>query len=264
MYLGETIVKLNADFNNNSNIDIEFNKISDRENKMNITYLSDVAQNDGFSIELYKNKKETATAFNITFNNIANKKINKKLKIETKLEGTVLSNSISNSILIIYTDSSGEFKTTINSEINFDTDRGIETLNETNSFNLITAEEEYKKALISDLKNTITNVYNDKKEKMKLIDTNTKSSVISGDVNENQETVSEDNRDELRDILVNTVSIMMGEAQGNNETFTLANLNDLKIDGHNVSSIVNANLAIITIDGYTFNIDAEFNLSDGE
>ena len=56
----------------------------------------------------------------------------------------------------------------------------------------------------------------------------------------------------------------MGEAQGNNETFTLANLNDLKIDGHNVSSIVNANLAIITIDGYTFNIDAEFNLSDGE
>ena len=104
----------------------------------------------------------------------------------------------------------------------------------------------------------------DKKEKMKLIDTNTKSSVISGDVNENQETVSEDNRDELRDILVNTVSIMMGEAQGNNETFTLANLNDLKIDGHNVSSIVNANLAIITIDGYTFNIDAEFNLSDGE
>ena len=99
---------------------------------------------------------------------------------------------------------------------------------------------------------------------MKLIDTNTKSSVISGDVNENQETVSEDNRDELRDILVNTVSIMMGEAQSNNETFTLANLNDLKIDGHNVSSIVNANLAIITIDGYTFNIDAEFNLSDGE
>ena len=77
MYLGETIVKLNADFNNNSNMDIEFNKISDRENKMNITYLSDVEQNDGFSIELYKNKKETATAFNITFNNIANKKINK-------------------------------------------------------------------------------------------------------------------------------------------------------------------------------------------
>ena len=47
-----------------------------------------------------------------------------------------------------------------------------------------------------------------------------------------------------------------------NQEFTLQNLVDLKIDGFEVSSIVNETTAIIVVDIYTFNIDSNFNLTD--
>lgn len=261
------IVKLSMNWIDGSNLDIEFNEISEKENKIKITYLKDTEKSNGFSIELYKNKNEAATEFDILFNNIENKKITKKLKIETNLKGTVLSNSISNTILVTYTDSTGEFKVNLNSEVNLVSEKQIEELNENNSFNLVTAEEIYKQNLIEQLKATIDSVYNSKKEQMKLIDNNTSSSEISTNIpketnNSSGTLLSNATKEEARQVLVDKISQMMAEAQNNNEEFGLNKLNGLEIEGHKISAIINSDLAIITIDGYTFNIDSEFNLSD--
>ena len=245
---------------------MEFKEISEKENKLIITYLENMENNTGFSIELYKNKNEAATDFNILFNNIENKKINKKIKLETTLEGTVLSNNINNSILVTYIDNTGEFKTNLNSEINFETNNQIEELNNSNSFNLVNAEEVYKQNLIEQLRTTIDTVYQNKKEQIKLIDNNTSSSEISNGNSSNgaNKIVATTSKDQARQVLVDKISQMMAEAQNNNQEFGLNKLNGLEIEGHKISTIINSNLAIITIDGYTFNIDSEFNLSDAQ
>ncbi len=261
----EKIVKLNIDLMNNSNLDIKFKTISEKENQLNITYLIDTEKTTGYSIELYKNKNDVTTEFDILYNNIENKKIIKKLKIETNLKGTVLSNSIDNTILLTYTDATGEFKTNITTELIFDTEKQIEELNENNSFNLITTEEMYRQNLIEQLKSTIETVYNSKKEQMKLIENNTSSSEIPIAISEENENQNLDNtKEELKQILADKISSMLTEAQNNNKEFELNKLNGLEIEDHRVSTIINSDLAIITIDGYTFNIDSEFNLSDGQ
>lgn len=257
------IVKLSSILIDNSSLDLEFDKISEKENKLKLTYLKDTEKNTGFSIEFHKNKKEAATIFNIMYNNIVNQKINKKLKIETKLEGTVLSNNLENSIIVIYTDNQGEIKANLKTDINFESEKQIEVLNETNSFNLVSAEEEYKQNLIEQLKAATNNLYNDKKEKMKLIDKNTQSSEISSGESNVSVPSTEERKAELRNLIIDKISSLMGEASANGEKFELRNLKNLEIEGYNVSTVINANLAIITIEGYTFNIDSEFNLSDG-
>ena len=55
----------------------------------------------------------------------------------------------------------------------------------------------------------------------------------------------------------------MGEAIARGETYTLANLENLQIEGYNVTVNISGNIAVVTVNGYVFNIDSEFNLSEG-
>ena len=53
---------------------------------------------------------------------------------------------------------------------------------------------------------------------------------------------------------------MMGEAQSNNEEFTIKNLENLEIEGYEVSSTVTEEAAVIVVDTYTFRITPNFEL----
>ena len=55
---------------------------------------------------------------------------------------------------------------------------------------------------------------------------------------------------------------MMAEVQNRGEVFTLNNLVGLQIEGYNVSCSVNGNIATIVVNGYTFYIDSDFNLTE--
>jgi hypothetical protein len=57
---------------------------------------------------------------------------------------------------------------------------------------------------------------------------------------------------------------MMQEAIDNNQEFTIKNLENLTIDGYEVSSTVTEENAKIVVDIYTFNIDQNFTLTDVE
>ena len=94
---------------------------------------------------------------------------------------------------------------------------------------------------------------------MRRIDTNNQKYVI----NRNFDNISSDiTYEEAKNVLIDKISSMMREAIDNNEEFTLLNLENLTIDGYNVSSNVTEENATIVIDVYTFNINSNFELTD--
>ena len=119
--------------------------------------------------------------------------------------------------------------------------------------------QEDANSAINEIKNRFEELYSEKKSNLNLIDVNTKSSIIRQELDAVSSNIS---KDEARKVLADKVTGMMQEALDNNQEFTLQNLVDLKIDGFEVSSIVNETTAIIVVDIYTFNIDSNFNLTD--
>ncbi len=101
-------------------------------------------------------------------------------------------------------------------------------------------------------------VYEQKQDSLKVIDSNTGTSIVEQN---NLEDVSVTvTKEEAKNALFNRVSIMMGEAQNNNEEFTIKNLENLEIEGYEVSSTVTEEAAIIVVDTYTFRITPNFEL----
>ena len=54
----------------------------------------------------------------------------------------------------------------------------------------------------------------------------------------------------------------MRVAQDNGEVYTIQNLQNLIIEGSQVNVNLSENIAVVEIDGYVFNIDSEFKLSE--
>lgn len=66
----------------------------------------------------------------------------------------------------------------------------------------------------------------------------------------------------IKSVLENKINEMKNQAEENGEEFTIENLQDLSIDGFEVSSNVADDKAIVVIDIYTFTVDKDFNISD--
>ena len=96
-------------------------------------------------------------------------------------------------------------------------------------------------------------------QSLKFIDNNSSNSIIQ---QPEVEQVNKEEKEKIKKDLIEKVSIMMGEAQARGETFTIQNLVDLSMEGYNVSCMVSEDLAVIKINGYTFNIDKDFVLSE--
>lgn len=69
-------------------------------------------------------------------------------------------------------------------------------------------------------------------------------------------------RSEAQKILEEKISSMRNQAQETEQEFTIRNLENLEIDGYEVSSAITENSAIIAIDIYTFKVDSEFNITN--
>jgi len=69
-------------------------------------------------------------------------------------------------------------------------------------------------------------------------------------------------RSEAQKILEEKISSMRNQAQETEQEFTIRNLENLQIDGYEVSSAITENSAIIAIDIYTFKVDSEFNITN--
>lgn len=69
-------------------------------------------------------------------------------------------------------------------------------------------------------------------------------------------------KEDARQALENRINSMREEAAQNEQEFVIQNLENLQIEGYEVSSVVNENEAVIVVDIYTFKVNSEFNIQD--
>lgn len=217
---------------------------------------------NGYTIILTKNKTNLIDANNIQINFINNSEITNKLELKLDIEGSEKSNEYKNTLNILYSGSGNEGKitTTFTNKITFK-NSDTTVLNSNNCILLDELEDSEFNYIINKLNYRLNNVYEKQLSKMNLINSNTSDTILQ---NNNQEEIIDDTseKDELIDILVNTISNQMGEAESEGKEYTIKNLENLEIEGYDIQVSLSQDLAIITINGYKFKIDKDFNLSE--
>ncbi len=134
----------------------------------------------------------------------------------------------------------------------------MDKLTDENSVFLDSLTIEDRDATIQVIKDKIKAVLEEKKASMNLIDLNSKTSIVSS----NLEDMTTNNYSLVKKVLEDKINDLRNQANENGEEFTLQNLNDLSIEGFNVTTNVEEDRAVVVIDVYTFIIDREFNISD--
>lgn len=262
---------------NENTVDLEILKNSENENKLKLTYLYkgknnlftflnssieeiDENQVNGVSLEFSKIKSTSAVSLDMTLNFIEDEKITKKINLKSEFEGTVNSNSIKNSMIVTVSTKENESKFIIDTSFKFpQSENEIEDLTEENCLLLETLSQEDYDITIQAIKDKIDLVWSQKREELNLIDTNTGSAK-----KQKLNTVSDNiSRESARKALEDKIADMQNEARNNEEEFSIKNLENLQIDGYEVSSVVTDTNAVVVVDIYTFNINSEFNIIDG-
>lgn len=262
---------------NENTVDLEILKNSENENKLKLTYLYkgknnlftflnssieeiDENQVNGVSLEFSKIKSTSAVSLDMTLNFIEDEKITKKINLKSEFEGTVNSNSIKNSMIVTVSTKENESKFIIDTSFKFpQSENEIEDLTEENCLLLETLSQEDYDITIQAIKDKIDLVWSQKREELNLIDTNTGSAK-----KQKLNTVSDNiSRESARKALEDKIADMQNEARNNEEEFSIKNLENLQIDGYEVSSVVTDTSAVVVVDIYTFNINSEFNIIDG-
>ena len=254
----EKTEKITINLPNEDSWDIEFVTSSEKDNRIKITYLQKVNnQRNGYSLDFNKIQNDANTTIKATYNVIENEKINKKIIVDLKTVGTANSKEIKNDMVLTVSTNKGETKVILDNTIKFTDVEQIEELVPENCLYLDQLSEEELKTTLDDLKNKFETLYNDKKESLNFINTNTGGITL-------EDISSAVKKDEAKNALITKVSNMMQEAIDNNQEFTIKNLENLTIDGYEVSSTVTEENAKIVVDIYTFNIDQNFTLTDVE
>lgn len=262
---------------NENTVDLEILKNSENENKLKLTYLykgknnlftflnssiEEINENqvNGVSLEFSKIKSTSAVSLDMTLNFIEDEKITKKINLKSEFEGTVNSNSIKNSMIVTVSTKENESKFIIDTSFKFpQSENEIEDLTEENCLLLETLSQEDYDITIQAIKDKIDLVWSQKREELNLIDTNTGSAK-----KQKLNTVSDNiSRESARKALEDKIADMQNEARNNEEEFSIKNLENLQIDGYEVSSVVTDTNAVVVVDIYTFNINSEFNIIDG-
>lgn len=254
-------VKLVAELPTKISLDIEYVG----NNKFKFTYLTSEENDEGkeistgYSVEVEKKSSDVNVKYNIQYGRIENKKVVSKTQVDLQTNTANPSKGYTNSAIIKYNNSEGDLKVNIKNEIKFQSENIPEELTDENTIFLDTLSEEEAENLYIELFQKVMAVYAEKMLSLSFIDNNSSNSVVQQPVLQQADSQE---KETIKSKLIETVSNMMGEAEQNGELFTIENLKDLSIEGYDVSSIVSTDLAIIKINGYTFNIDKDFMLSE--
>ena len=102
-------------------------------------------------------------------------------------------------------------------------------------------------------------VLSEKISELSFIDTNTDNRVVDqGNVTEDDDSAKETAKQDL----IEAIQTEMTNSLNNGEEYTIQDLEDLKLENHEIKVKISDDIAVVTVDGYTFNIDSEFNLSE--
>lgn len=134
----------------------------------------------------------------------------------------------------------------------------LEKLTEENSVFLDDMQKEERDLTIQEIKNKVDWVLEDKKANMNLIDLNSKTSIVSPNLNN----MTTNNYLLIKGALQSKIEELRNQAMENEQEFTLQNLNDLTIEGYEVTTNIEEERAVIVVDVHTFTIDRDFNIID--
>lgn len=221
----------------------------------------DSSKNSGYSIEINRSNQEASNRVKLTFSFINSEEINKKISLETNLEGNENSKNLKLDNIMIFTTENGETTITSESNIKFKNIEDIENINQENTLFLEDLSKEEYDITVQAIKDKISQVYNEKKEKFNFLDANIGNSVIEQNL---EESSSEDNKNIVKEALQKRIDELRNEAIANGVEFNLQSLENLQIDGYEVASTINENMAVVVIDIYTFNIDKDFNITEAQ
>ena len=217
--------------------------------------------NNGFTIKIEKNTSDVSTKIFTELGLINNLEINTKISFDLTTNGTASSKEVKNEAIVTYTTQEGQATANINYNINFETATiEIPNLTDENCLFLDRLNDEELNNIMIQIIDRINFVTNEKKATLNLIDQNNNTSVVEQGNIQNQVNVQE--KEAAKQKLIEVISNQMGEAQLRGENYTLANLENLQIDGYNVTVNISGDIAVVTVNGYVFNIDSEFNLSE--
>lgn len=236
---------------------------------------------NGFTLVLNKVDNDANSKLKGTLSLIENKEINNKIDVEFSTNGTQEAKTIENEIIVGVNTNESEFKAIIDNSITFGENPEIDDLTDQNCLFIENLSEEERANLIQSIWGRVLVVLTEKQGEMNLINGNAGTSFVgsgnnSNDNNEDNNNSSNDDidignlqnalntvtKEEAKNALISRVTKLMGQAQLNNEEFTIKDLEDLKIDDYEVSVTVTDEAAIIVVDTYTFKIDKNFIITE--
>lgn len=258
----EKTEKISLTLPNENKLDIQILEDTEKESTIEFTYLyKNSDYKDGISINIDEIHNSASSSIKFVKNYIDDEKINKKETISIQTDGTKNSNTISNVIIITLSTNSDETKIVAENKIKFlsSDDIILDKLTDENSVFLDSLTIEDRDATIQIIKEKIQAVLEEKKVNMNLIDLNSKTSIVSS----NLEDMTTNNYSSLmKNVLEDKINDLRNQANENGEEFTLQNLENLTIDGFEVTTNVEEDRAVVVIDVYTFIVDRDFNISD--
>lgn len=227
----------------------------DSETSMKITSVSNDT-GDGLSYKIINKKTDLAQEINFEVSKIEDSSITQSFDVATKL----LKSGSKYEYTINAEYNSGDTNVTIDSlsEIKFESVE-VEDLTTDNCILLDNYTSDEQSALLNSIYTKAQEVLTNKLSQMSFIDTNSSTTVID----QNSGTSGDETAKEAaKQVLISKIQDEMADAISNGREYTIQNLEGLQIDGHTVEVKLSENLAVVTVDGYTFNIDSGFNLSE--
>lgn len=265
MYVSdEKIVKLNFELSETpESLDFEFVSKSDNEKYLFITALKGKDDSaSGYRVTLYKKNEDAVVKTKININKVHRNKINQKMVIDLQTKGTTNSKKYTTTVDVAYSDNDGEFKVALENALNFDTNPEIEELNQENCLFMDTLSNEELLLNADAIKQKTLEVLRDKNRNLNIIEINDSNSVVQQTEQQTNSSEDETAKEQAKQILIQTISNKMRDYLDRGENLKIEDLEGLEIPDYEVNVSISSNLAIITVNGYQFNLDSDFNLSD--
>ena len=256
-------VKVHLEFPENSeSLDVEILSKSDNEKYLNITVLrGEEKEASGSVLSIYHKKSDAVRNSKFTLSHIRKNEIKQKTNLNVQTKGTLNAKKYTTDMDMTYSDSEGEFKVECKNTLDFDRNSEIENLNEQNCLFLDTLPNEEFLLNTKAIEQKTIEVLREKNRNLNIIDLNNSNLIVKQtDQNTNEE---ENNaKEQAKQALIETIRGKMTDYLQQGQNLRIEDLEGLEIPGYEVNLSISSNLAIITVNGFHFKLDSEFNLSD--
>lgn len=242
----------------NSNMCCDVDYISDSNNNKYIVTILENENNDGIKLEINRVSNDISEEIRLILNIIEGNEVTSKISTEVLFEGITSKKQMTIDANFTYADTENELNVNIQTDAEF-ADSTVEDLTVDNCLFLDELSEEERTLVIESIETRAAEIFSDKQNQINLIKSNTGSSVIEG------QTPSVDDETQkamVQEKLIVAVANEMIDAQSEGEEYTVHDLADLQVEGSEVQVTVENDIATVIIDGYTFSINAAFELSE--